>query len=312
MTARREGARLASVALSDSPDARYGMRGRTRAGRLSRLDAWLLRHERVLLSRSDGRFARAGVVDLGLGDHPATTRELAQALASLDAPVAVIGVDHDARRVERARRLAPGLDLRRGGFALPLRAGERARLVRIMNVLRGYPAASIGPALFRVARQVPPGGLILEGSCCPEGRVLGALLLRRTDTGLAREALLLSTDFSRGFAPNLMRDRLPADIHRRADGGSAMQPFFAAWNAAFERVRAAGARDPREAFLRSARELPHVVSSDAELAGGELLWRPPAGVPISDLGAAAATRAHSPGSCWGDNPATRAWPAAMD
>lgn len=282
MTAVSGGARLASMGRSGTRHARFGARGRTRPGRLSRLDGWLRVRERRLLAGSEGALAGAAVVDLGLGDRPETTLELARALAVFEPAPPLIGVDHDAGRVLRARALAPQLDLRVGGFELPLRPGERVRLVRVMNVLRGYPASEVARALRLLARRLVPGGLIVEGTCCPEGRVLCALLLRRTLGGLRREALLLSTDFSRGFAPNLLRDRLPAELHRRADGGRAIQPLFDAWNAAFARVRAAGLRDPRECFVTSARQLPHVASSEQELQAGHLLWRPPRGVPVSD------------------------------
>src|SRR5690606_16860699 len=100
--------------------------------------------------------ARAVVVDVGLGDRPDTTVELAAALPWLR----VVGVDHDPERVRVARELAPGLDARAGGFDLPLGPDEPARLVRCFNVLRGYRPEQAEPARRRLAASLLDGGLL--------------------------------------------------------------------------------------------------------------------------------------------------------
>ena len=287
----------------DPASARFDARGRTRPGRLRRLDAWLLEREGELL-REPGR---APVVDLGLGDEPATTREWLGSLreGGIDAPL--IAVEIDPQRIARARRLAPELDVRHGGFALPI-AG-RARLVRVMNVLRGYPAPRIPGALAKLAASLQIGGLIVEGRTCAYGHVLTAQLLRRTRRGLWREALLLSTDFARGFAPNLIRAQLPAELHRRGDGGVAMASFFEHWQHAFGRARERGERDPRTCFVRSAQLLAQDVAGlelDVEaLAAGHLVWAPARGLPPGPLSTQRSTFPHTTSRvAGGDNPPT--------
>ena len=80
-----------------------GLRGRTRPGRLALLDRLLLTRERELLARSDGPFARAVFVDVGLGDAPDTTFESARAFRELAPALRTLGVDIDPVRVAHAR-----------------------------------------------------------------------------------------------------------------------------------------------------------------------------------------------------------------
>ena len=255
-------------------------RARTVQGRLRALDALLVRTEGPLLSRSDGAWARAAFVDVGFGEHPATTLESAAAFRSLNPALHVVGVDLDAGRVLAARAHANALtEFREGGFALPLRPEEQARLVRVMNVLRAYPAEAVPQAHAVLGAHVLPGGLVVEGSTDTPGRVLVAHLLRRAEAGLVREGLVFHTDFRRGFAPRLFRDWLPRDLRRRVKPGEPIFDFLAAWEDAWAPVRG----EPRAAFRASVEGLAgrvQGVSVDGwMLDAGYLLWRPPGGVP---------------------------------
>lgn len=236
-------------------------RRRTRPGRLARLDAWLVEHERDLLSSG-----RGVVVDLGIGGVPHTTVELADALAVLDRPPAVVGVDHDPDLVERAAAFArPGLSFAVGGFELPV---GPAVLVRAMNVLRDYGPADVAPAHEAMGAALCEGGLLVEGTSGPRGEVLCAWLVRRRAGALVREGLLFSTDFSRGFAPLLFRDRLPRDLRGAVKPGTPIHAFLADWTAA---VDATGARTARERFVVGARAL---AARRGDVRAGEdwLVW----------------------------------------
>jgi hypothetical protein len=224
------------------------------------------------------------VVDVGLGDDPATTLEMAETLQALQPSLLCIGVDSDPERVERARgRSQPGVEFRQGGFALPLAAWERPALVRAMNVLRSYPEAAVEKAHRQLATALVPGGLLIEGSSDPTGSVTGAYLLRKGPHGLKREALWFRTDFSRGFAPLLFRDWLPRDVRRRVEPGEAIHAFLSSWDAVWRETRARGVRDARAAFVASAQALAHndlgVEDDPTGWHQGELLWRPLGGVP---------------------------------
>lgn len=236
-----------------------GKRGRTRAGRLGLLDDWILREEPALL---------ASVVDLGLGDSPETTLELAGIAGRL------IAVDHDPLRVGVARRA--GLDARIGGFDLPV--DGPVSLIRAMNVLRGYRPEEVPAAHAALGAALVEGGLLVEGSSDATGAVLVAHLIRRAPSGLHREGLLMCTDFGRGFAPRLFRDWLPRDLRRRVTPGSALRDLFDRWTAAWEEVRGEGIRRPPEAFAASAARLDDLDARHAER--GHVVWRPSGGVPV--------------------------------
>lgn len=257
-------------------------RGRTRPGRLARLDAWLVDQERWLLGRTDGPWAHAVAVDVGLGSDPVTSVQAAVAWRTCHPGLPVIAVDVDVHRVAHAATVAGDvLDVRRGGFDLPLQPDEPARLVRAMNLLRPYRARAVPDAHRRLATALLPGGLLIDGTSDTDGHLLAAHLLRRTDAGLHREGLLLSTDLTRGFAPIAFRDVLPRDLRRRVVPGEAIHQLIADWTAAWTTVRDAGARTPVEAWRASTAALA-AVRGDVDLSRaevGDLVWRPPGGVP---------------------------------
>jgi hypothetical protein len=254
-------------------------RGRTTAGRLTALDAWVCQTERALLLRRDGPWAAAPYVDLGLGDTPWTTLESADALRTVRPDLVVLGIDHDANRVAAAAPYADALTMfREGGFDLP----PPVRLARVLNVLRQYPPAELPDIHRRLGAAVLPGGLVLEGTSDARGGVLVVHLLRRGPDALVREGLLFHTDFTSGFAPLLFRDRLPRDL-RRVAPGTAHHTFLAAWTAAWSEARVSGVTEPAALFTASAAGLAtriEGIDPDPWLAAhGYLVWRPPGGVP---------------------------------
>jgi hypothetical protein len=259
-----------------SPPA--GLRGRTRPGRLTLLDALLCQRERALLSRLDGDYAHAVYVDVGVGDEPDTTFESARAFRALLPQLRSIGVDIDAARVLRAqRRHEPQVTVRVGSFALPLTASEPARLVRAMNVLRNYPASSVPEIHAQLCERILPGGLLVEGSSSRRAGNLCAHMIRKQQAGARSEALCFASDFREGFAPRMFRDCLPRDLRRHVRG-EAIAELLSAWQAAFERARGAGRCTPRQLFDDSARELsarlPHDALDLRWLTLGCLLWHP--------------------------------------
>lgn len=257
--------------------------GRTCPGRLARLDAILLHREAELLQRTDGTFMTAAFVDVGLGDSPHTTLESSQAFRARNAGLRTIGVEIDPVRLEHARELCEReIELRLGSFASPLERSESARLVRAMNVLRGYPESLVPDAHARLAAPLLPGGLLVEGTCSRDGGLLCAHLIRKREQGLAREALCFSTDFCAGFGPLMFRDWLPRDLRRHVREGEAIGDFLFAWRAAFERVRVRSRQAPASLFVASAealaRELPEIVLDSWLLDRGCLVWQPAGGI----------------------------------
>lgn len=217
-------------------------RGKTAQNRLRRVDLLLARYDPGLLRREDGAFAGAWLVDLGFGAEPFTTLEMAARLRTVNPSLCVLGVEIDPERVQAALPYADEhTHFRRGGFNLPIdaAAGERVRAVRAFNVLRQYKEEEVTTAYAELARDVLPGGLLVEGTSDPYGRVWVANVLRRTDASPSAagpawdvEALVFSTNFRNGFDPGLFQPVLPKNlIHRMVPG----EPIFAlmeAWKAA--------------------------------------------------------------------------------
>lgn len=260
------------------------LRGCTRPGRLARLDAFLCAREPALICRNDGAFRSAPFVDLGVGEWPWTTLETAHSLRRIAPDLRIIGVELDSQRLRRARRFeAPGIEFREGSFELPLTAAERPRIVRALNVLREYGEDEARAAHAKLGAALLPGGLLLEGTSSASGGVSTVHLLRKTADDLTREGLVFLTDFSQGFAPFLFRDRLPRDLRRRCERGSAIHDFLSAWTHAFHAVRSTGLCEPEALFALSARilsmRLAGIACEASLLSLGALLWQPASGVP---------------------------------
>ncbi len=251
-----------------------GLKGRTRPGRLSALDRYVLHEEAALLSAGGG----AWVVDLGVGDQPWTTTELHQALTAEHPHLRVLGVEHDEHRVREAKRhQTAGLQFRAGGFDLPLMPGEPARLIRAMNVARNYGAQASAEIHRRLCRRLTPGGLLIEGTSDLDGDVLTAHLVRATQAGPRAEGLLFHTTFRRGFAPLLFRDQLPVDLRRSVRPGTPIHSLLSQWTSAWEEARRSGPRDPASSFRASVRRLsaarPDVDDAPWLIENGYLRWR---------------------------------------
>lgn len=241
------------------------MRGRTRAGRLAALDAWVC-HERAEVLRAGGV-----VLDVGFGVEPVTTLELAAAVRAVEPGLAVVGVERDASRV----RPVPGVRLVQGDFA-SLAALGPACLVRAMNVVRGYREDEVPAIHAALGAATADGGLVLEGSTDTEGHVMAAWVLSKRGGALVRDALLVHTDFSRGFSPWLFRDWLPRDLRRRVKPGAPVHGLLSAWAAA---VEALGPGVPARARFEDSLEAMRAHGLEAtawERANGYARWRPAA------------------------------------
>ncbi|HCH61884.1 MAG TPA: methylase [Deltaproteobacteria bacterium] len=190
--------------------------------------------EAPLLQRRDGLWASAPVVDVGVGARPWTTVELAACVA----PLPVIGVDHSADVLRHARAFeTPSLSFVSGSFSLPV---QHARLVRVMNVLRDGPPEAVEGLHAQLGRSLLVGGLLIEGSCAPDGAAGTAHWLRKTPTGLVREGLLLWLGGARGLHPMALRERLPRDL--LADPGHPIYALLDRWAEAVERLPAGSDR----------------------------------------------------------------------
>lgn len=235
------------------------LRGKSRAGRLR---LW-----EDALAHLYGEELVHGAVDLGVGETPVTVAEWAARLGRLTA------VEVHPRRAAAARRLSGVTVLETDAFAPP--AGATAGVARCANLLRQYPLEGVAQAHAALAGWVRSGGVVAVGSCDREGHVGSFLVLRRQGDALHREALVLLTDFVRGFAPLQLRDHLPRDLRRSVRPGTPLGAFFSAWMAAWESARQG---EPQHDGPASAAAVPH-LEAVALPSGCAFVWRPPGGVP---------------------------------
>ena len=228
-------------------------RGKTAPNRLRKTDTFLAVAYPELVRHMAGLY-----VDLGYGAYPLTSVETLQRLGRLNPHLRVLGVEIDPARVAAATPYErPGLAFRLGGFNLPLRPGETVSVIRAFNVLRQYAEADVEAALAALAVPLTPGGLLLEGTSDPLGRLLTFNLYQKPQAGAAlqRTALVLALgDLHAGFLPRQLQPVLPKNFIHHAEPGGPIDRFFAAWHAAWQHARARAAA-PRQVFALAALRL---------------------------------------------------------
>ena len=152
----------------------------------------------------------------------------------------MLGVEIDRARVAAALPYADALtEFRLGGFNLPLGSAaagrpESVRAVRAFNVLRQYDEADVVCAYAALAAGVLPGGLLVEGTSDPYGRIWVANVLRRLP-GAAQwevEAIVFSTSFRSGFDPADFQAVLPKNHIHRMTPGQPIHALLEQWKAA--------------------------------------------------------------------------------
>ena len=204
-------------------------RGTTAPNRLRRIDRWLIHSECSRLRKE----ASPVVVDLGYGALPVTTRELRDRLAQhVRSDIRVVGIEIDPERVTQAQYLADkSLRFIRGGFEVPI--GEKASVVRALNVLRQYDESEVIPAWNEMGQHIVDGGLLIDGTCDEIGRRAVWVALRKFDTQLEPVSLSISVHLASLEKPSDIAARLPKIlIHHNVDGEkihSVLQILDDAW-----------------------------------------------------------------------------------
>lgn len=258
-----------------------GTRGKTARNRLRRVDNLVMLYDEPLLRRGSHDYAQELFVDLGYGAEPYTTLESAARFRGLNPNLGVLGVEIEPARVATALPYADHqTHFRLGGFNLPLQTNERVRLVRAFNVLRQYEESAVAEAYAMLARAVVPGGLLVEGTSDPFGRLLVTHLWRR-DSGQSwlHEAIVFSTNFHQPFDPPDFQAVLPKDLIHRVVPGEPIFTFFQDWKQAALSTIGAQAWGMRQWFAASATRLAErdytIDTRRRWLNRGYLLWRWP-------------------------------------
>lgn len=254
-------------------------RGKTARNRLRRVDTFIAMYAPELVRLKTAAGQTAFYVDLGYGAEPFTTLESAERLRRLNPDLPVLGVEIDPERVERALPYADEQTIfRLGGFNVPLLPGESARIIRAYNVLRQYEENQVQESLIQLGECLLPGGLILEGTSDPFGRVSVTNLLRKqADGGLLVEGLVFSTNFRWGFEPAIFQPVLPKNLIHRMLPGENIYEFMEAWKQASRLSMAVKTFGLRQWFAASAEGLAglgyHIDLRKRFVEHGYLIWK---------------------------------------
>ena len=182
-------------------------RGTTGHNRLRRVDRWIA--QLPALRRAEHPL----VVDLGYGASATTALELHERLGKVRPDVEVVGIEIEPARVAAAKPFErPGVSFRVGGFEVP---GERATIIRALNVLRQYDESEVAGAWALMVSRLQSGGVLVEGTCNEVGRV--ASWVDVTADGPQR--FTISLHLPSLEVPSVVAERLPKVlIHRNIPG----------------------------------------------------------------------------------------------
>lgn len=253
-------------------------RGKTASNRLRRVDNFILLYELSLLTRTDGLFRESLFVDLGYGFDARTTLESADRFRRVNPNLRILGVEIDKERVEAALPFADAIThFRLGGFNLPLQPGESVRLIRAFNVLRQYEESDFAPAYERLAENVLPGGLMIEGTSTPFGQLWSANLARKMAEGSWKmEALVFSTNFRLGFDVEEFQTILPKNYIHHVVQDEPIYDFFEAWKRSAAETAHAKTFGLRQWFIAAAEGLSakgfKIDLKKKWLTKGYLIW----------------------------------------
>ncbi len=252
-------------------------RGKTRSERLRRLDAFVAIEDEALLRATSS----APFVDLGYGEQPLTTIEAAARFRALNPELRVVGVEIDRERVEAARALdVPDIAFVHGGFDVARHVDEPARLIRAMNVLRQYDEGDVVPAWRAMGRGLAEGGLLVEGTSDPLGRLLVVHRLRRERDDLVSEGVLFLARIQSLKDVQDFRAVLPKRLIHRVTPGEGVFDLFEDWSAAW-RDASGQPRRFQLAGQRLAARRTDVAAPSRWLRRGALLWRLAFAIPIA-------------------------------
>lgn len=256
-------------------------RGKTARNRLRRVDIFLIRYAPDLLKRQEGKYKSALYVDIGFGHQPITTVESASQFRKLNPDLPVLGVEIDPERVSAAQSFqAENVSFRLGGFNIPLKQDETVRLIRAFNVLRQYSEEEVAKAYDSLLENLLPGGLIIEGTSDPFGRIWAANLIRKKDGGAADyEGLVFSTNFRWGFDPGLFQSVLPKNLIHHMNDGEIIHQFFTDWKNAANTAIGYKQFGLRHWFMETAvlleQEGYQIDTRKKFLRSGFLIWKNP-------------------------------------
>lgn len=227
-------------------------RGKTALNRLRQIDVFVaLAYADVLTTGSPL------VIDVGYGAQAWTTLEMRDRWLPINPRLRALGLEIDPERVTVAQPYAdpPRIDFKLGGFnVIAVLGEERARVIRAYNVLRQYDESEVESALAEMARGLEIGGLLIEGTSTPSGRMVAFDVYRRESDGLRHEALVFGSNFRAEIEPTDFQTILPKRlIHHMLDQTPAR--FFDSWQRSMHIARGNGSRSRRGRWIDAGNRL---------------------------------------------------------
>jgi hypothetical protein len=213
-------------------------RGKTALNRLRQVDVYM-----GLAWATHLHGAAPLIVDVGYGAYPWTALEMLQRWQRINPRLRLLGLEIDPERVANALPFCqpPHIDFRIGGFNVADITGTaQVRLIRAYNVLRQYDEAAVPDALLTMAQALEIGGLLIEGTSNPSGRIVVFDVYRKEpDASLRHLELVFGTNFKERIDPVDFQAILPKRlIHHAQDARPSA--FFDAWRQALLLARGMG------------------------------------------------------------------------
>ncbi|MBX3086589.1 MAG: hypothetical protein KF716_33455 [Anaerolineae bacterium] len=221
-------------------------RGKTALNRLRQIDVFIaLTYADVLSSGSPL------IVDVGYGAQAWTALEMRERWLTINPRLRLLGLEIDAERVAVAQPYAQQslIEFKLGGFNVrDATNGERARMIRAYNVLRQYEETEVPAAILTMANGLEDGGILIEGTSNPTGRMVVSDVYRKVSTSLRHEMLVFGTNFREALEPVDFQTILPKRLihHMRDD---APLRFFEAWRRGLSIAKGAGRTNLREQWI---------------------------------------------------------------
>ncbi len=197
------------------------------------------------------------VVDVGYGAYPWTALEMYERWQEVNPNLRLLGVEIDSERVAAAQPYAhpPVVDFRLGGFNLSdILGGQQAQVIRVYNVLRQYEESAVPDALSLMARALAPGGILIEGTSTPTGRLVVFDVYQKTESHLHHRQLVFGTNFRSPIDVTDFQTILPKRlIHRMRE--EKLSRFFESWRRALILARGRGIVFPRRQWVEAGKML---------------------------------------------------------
>lgn len=238
-------------------------RGTTNPNRLRRIDRFIA--AQPVIRQLDQPI----VVDLGFGSSPITAIELLTRLRKINQKTQVVGIEIDRGRVERGQLVAnKNLHFSHGGFETPLppEVGNRADVIRALNVLRQYDEAEVADAWAQMQSRLSDSGILIEGTCDEIGRLASWVTLDKNRP----ISFTISLRLIGLVEPSKVAERLPKILIHHNVPGEKIHEFLTTLDKAWKANAGLGAFSPAQRWVSTCKQM---LNLGWPLIGDKKRWR---------------------------------------